>query len=134
MFRWYTRARECYAFLDDVTLRPNDSNPFDILCGSEWFKRGWTLQEVIAPNTVIFLSKDWKMIGRKSKEATDVFMQRRPENLPQDAAHDWQLDRWNPKVMLDVLHELTSIPKNVLLDHRKDLRWQSVAEDRKSVV
>jgi hypothetical protein len=33
---------------------------------SKWFTRGWTLQELIAPSTVLFYGSDWKEIGTKS--------------------------------------------------------------------
>lgn len=36
------------------------------LKNSRWFKRGWTLQELIAPSEVLFCSRHWKIIGRKS--------------------------------------------------------------------
>ncbi|KAI9059418.1 hypothetical protein FKP32DRAFT_1688169 [Trametes sanguinea] len=32
---------------------------------SEWFRRGWTLQELIAPSDVMFLSKTWMPIASK---------------------------------------------------------------------
>jgi hypothetical protein len=32
---------------------------------SRWFRRGWTLQELLAPKEVIFFAKDWTCIGRK---------------------------------------------------------------------
>ncbi len=32
---------------------------------SRWFKRGWTLQELIAPLVVVFLSQDWEGLGTK---------------------------------------------------------------------
>ncbi|KAF5333987.1 hypothetical protein D9758_017522 [Tetrapyrgos nigripes] len=32
---------------------------------SRWFKRGWTLQELLAPWNVIFLDKDWVRIGTR---------------------------------------------------------------------
>jgi hypothetical protein len=32
---------------------------------SEWFRRGWTLQELIAPSVLIFLDKRWNEIGTK---------------------------------------------------------------------
>lgn len=33
---------------------------------SQWFRRGWTLQELVAPNNVVFFSRDWEEIGSKS--------------------------------------------------------------------
>jgi len=31
-----------------------------------WFSRGWTLQELIAPSSVIFYDSSWMEIGTKS--------------------------------------------------------------------
>ncbi|KAF5344883.1 hypothetical protein D9758_011564 [Tetrapyrgos nigripes] len=33
--------------------------------GSKWFRRGWTLQELLAPEYVVFLDKDWIRIGTR---------------------------------------------------------------------
>lgn len=33
---------------------------------SDWFERGWTLQELLAPRCVIFVTQEWEVIGRKS--------------------------------------------------------------------
>jgi len=57
MFQWYENAEVCYAYLHDVPFRP--------FADSRWFTRGWTLQELIAPMSVIFLDKGWNMIGSK---------------------------------------------------------------------
>ena len=32
---------------------------------SRWFTRGWTLQELLAPESVFFYSADWKFLGTK---------------------------------------------------------------------
>ena len=56
MFSWYQRAQVCYAYLADV----HGMFRFD---QSDWFKRGWTLQELIAPERVIFLDNGWREIG-----------------------------------------------------------------------
>ncbi len=55
MFRWYRDATKCYVYLPDVSRLRSDpaekSNELweSIFRKSEWFTRGWTLQEVIAP-------------------------------------------------------------------------------------
>jgi hypothetical protein len=69
MFTWYKRAKICYAFMADVTCADDGwiNEDFD---KSEWFERGWTLQELIAPKEVVFYSKDWKEIGTRSKMAS----------------------------------------------------------------
>jgi hypothetical protein len=58
MFRWYRKAKVCYAYLSDV------SDIHD-LSHSRWFTRGWTLQELIAPAQVQFFGQDWRPLGSK---------------------------------------------------------------------
>ncbi|OQV09282.1 hypothetical protein CLAIMM_13417 [Cladophialophora immunda] len=66
MYRWYQEAALCYVYLCD--FGPN-SGAYEIypqdLRGCRWFKRGWTLQELIAPSIVIFLDQMWHEIGTK---------------------------------------------------------------------
>ena len=70
MYRWYENSGICYAYLHDL---PGSSFP---IAGDderypksngwpEWFSRGWTLQEMIAPRDVRFFNKDWHPIGDK---------------------------------------------------------------------
>ncbi|KAF9879711.1 hypothetical protein CkaCkLH20_02522 [Colletotrichum karsti] len=66
MFRWYKEAVVCYAFLADV---PSDTT-FDAgspFANSKWFTRGWTLQELLAPDHLEFYSTDWSRHGSKSQ-------------------------------------------------------------------
>ncbi|KAI1372825.1 heterokaryon incompatibility protein-domain-containing protein [Hypoxylon crocopeplum] len=66
MFRWYKDAEVCYAFLSDVQDMPQtDEYEFR---HSRWFTRGWTLQELIAPDTVVFYSTRWEEIGNKHED------------------------------------------------------------------
>lgn len=58
MFRWYKKASICYAYIQDV-------DTIDGLERSRWFTRGWTLQELVAPQNVVFFSKSWSILGRK---------------------------------------------------------------------
>jgi hypothetical protein len=61
MFTWYKHASVCYAYLSDVTeLDFHEQFP-----QSRWFQRGWTLQELIAPEQVIFLDSAWNQLGDK---------------------------------------------------------------------
>ena len=65
MFQWYARAAICYAFLHDVK---SDEDPYDkgsSFRSSEWFTRCWTLQELLAPSNVLFVSMDWLPLGTK---------------------------------------------------------------------
>ncbi|KAH6900096.1 hypothetical protein B0T10DRAFT_469618 [Thelonectria olida] len=82
MFRWYANSRVCLVHLADVDAPeiPIEASPMDMIRGtagpatlsdelrrqfreSRWFTRGWTLQELLAPQHVLFLSKDWKLLG-----------------------------------------------------------------------
>ncbi|KAL2075373.1 hypothetical protein VTL71DRAFT_316 [Oculimacula yallundae] len=66
MFEWYRKAQVCYAYLSDVPTA--EENPYDDLSSfrkSKWFSRGWTLQELLAPDRLEFFDRDWKQIGTK---------------------------------------------------------------------
>ncbi|CAI6332977.1 unnamed protein product [Periconia digitata] len=72
MFRWYKKAEKCYVYLQDVTMRKRKSGDRDAeytwestFRQSRWFQRGWTLQELLAPSSIIFFSQEWKEIGDK---------------------------------------------------------------------
>lgn len=71
MFRWYSEAHICYAYLEDVDIH---SRCFWETASrqSRWFKRGWTLQELLAPKHVTFFDKDWSEIGTKLSLLDDV--------------------------------------------------------------
>jgi hypothetical protein len=60
MFRWYAEAEVCYAFLSDA--KAWDLQSFG---NSNWFTRGWTLQELVAPSKVVFYDEAWNPIGTK---------------------------------------------------------------------
>jgi hypothetical protein len=65
MFNWYAGAEECYVYMKDVP--PVSSAPSDVFWrafdSSEWFSRGWTLQELLAPATVVFCDQVWEVFG-----------------------------------------------------------------------
>ncbi len=78
MFRWYRDATKCYVYLPDVS-RPrtdpaNGSNEdwVSIFRKSEWFRRGWTLQELIAPALVDFFCKQGGLLGNKASLEQDI--------------------------------------------------------------
>ncbi|PPQ94735.1 hypothetical protein CVT25_007700, partial [Psilocybe cyanescens] len=55
IFDWYSNSKICIVHLADTT---------DVLSLHEdqWFTRGWTLQELLAPKKVKFFGKSWKPI------------------------------------------------------------------------
>ena len=74
MFRWYRDAAKCYVYLADVSRPALDTDgkssqlwelPFR---KSRWFTRGWTLQELVAPASVEFFSKEGEQLGNKILE------------------------------------------------------------------
>lgn len=42
------------------------------LVSSKWFSRGWTLQELIAPNSVTFFDREWEEIGTRATVSTTI--------------------------------------------------------------
>ena len=59
MYRWYKASAVCYAFLSDVYTN-------ELVDGSSmWFTRGWTLQELIAPQKVVFYNQSWSKLGTR---------------------------------------------------------------------
>ena len=71
MFRWYENSGVCYAYLHDVAdasfPTQKDERRYPNSNGwPEWFSRGWTLQEMIAPRIVQFFNKNWYLIGNKA--------------------------------------------------------------------
>ncbi|KAI0369064.1 HET-domain-containing protein [Pilatotrama ljubarskyi] len=69
MFEWYARAQVCYAYLHDVPQGEALDGADSAFRRSEWFARGWTLQELVAPDTVVFLSSTWTVLGTKASLA-----------------------------------------------------------------
>ena len=64
MFRWYAESAICYAYLSDVHGSDMD--------GSRWFRRGWTLQELIAPPNVEFFDASWNLVGDRNSLAEQI--------------------------------------------------------------
>jgi hypothetical protein len=72
MFRLYRDATKCYVYLSDVTSATFGADeisdqPWEVdFRKSRCFARGWTLQELIAPSSVEFFSKEWVELGNRS--------------------------------------------------------------------
>jgi hypothetical protein len=60
MFIYYERSKMCYVFMDDVLIDSSSKENLRSLSfsRSEWFTRGWTLQELIAPLLVKFFDSN----------------------------------------------------------------------------
>jgi hypothetical protein len=72
MFRWYKKAERCYVYLSDVGRIRNDTDGgCDVSWQSEfrncrWLRRGWTLQELLAPDMVEFFDNAGGWLGDKA--------------------------------------------------------------------
>jgi hypothetical protein len=73
MFAWYENAAICFAYLADVHgtemlfgQSPEGYAAEESFHQSRWFTRGWTLQELLAPRSIIFYNASWEQIGSKS--------------------------------------------------------------------
>ncbi|UQC88600.1 HET domain-containing protein [Colletotrichum lupini] len=78
MFKWYRDAKLCIVYLFDVEVNTTlaetelEANPLifnRIGRGdpSEWFYRGWTLQEMLAPQDLEFYDTKWTYMGTRTE-------------------------------------------------------------------
>ncbi|KAF2488403.1 hypothetical protein BU16DRAFT_473820, partial [Lophium mytilinum] len=68
MYKIYKNCERCLVYLQDIeveVLLENDD--FSLLVQSRWFARGWTLQELIAPEHLVFYDREWTYIGSKER-------------------------------------------------------------------
>jgi Heterokaryon incompatibility protein (HET) len=75
MFRWFRNATKCYVILEDLSvpkaeftsLRPAQSRALGIAedLKLKWFTRAWTLQELLAPSSIDFFSREGELLGDK---------------------------------------------------------------------
>ncbi len=78
MYKWYEKSAVCYAYLEGVgveDVRAYQTNNSDDTSDDEtdsaghkfaqhrWFQRGWTLQELISPSSVVFYGENWVYLG-----------------------------------------------------------------------
>lgn len=75
MYNWYRHAATCLVYLADVTTPST-------LPSSVWFRRGWTLQELLAPPDCLFFSARWTLLGTRSHLADAIT---RATTIPHDA-------------------------------------------------
>ncbi|OAX39846.1 hypothetical protein K503DRAFT_49268 [Rhizopogon vinicolor AM-OR11-026] len=71
MFWWYNNSAICIVYLAQ-------SKTIEDIMDNEWTTRGWTLQELLAPEKIKFFNADWipmtKERNDKSSPETDVMM------------------------------------------------------------
>ncbi|SCO90105.1 related to beta transducin-like protein [Fusarium oxysporum] len=120
MFAWYQQASVCYVYFSDLVIpwtsadyampdTPEGRVWTDVALVSlerqlrlcRWFTRGWTLQEFIAPNGVVFFDQTWNCIGSRALGSDLRF--------------------------LDILARLTGIPRSVL-EYKRNINTIPVAQ------
>lgn len=89
MFEWYKDSERCLVYMFDVNLtssrrkitpgtwEASESDTLPVATRqqfkeSKWFTRGWTLQELLAPLSTIYLSRTWETIGTEANREADV--------------------------------------------------------------
>ncbi|THU93555.1 hypothetical protein K435DRAFT_903457, partial [Dendrothele bispora CBS 962.96] len=65
MYQYYLDASVCYVYLSDVLEKEDPEDVKSSFRRSRWFTRGWTLQELLAPATAVFLDQSWTEVGTK---------------------------------------------------------------------
>ena len=70
---------------------------------SRWFTRGWTLQELLAPDHVVFYDSSWSLLGKKTAGV-------------------------NEEAFVNVLAEVTGIPSMYLRSSRRSIKEARIAQ------
>ncbi|ROW04542.1 hypothetical protein VMCG_05120 [Cytospora schulzeri] len=68
MYSWYKESSICLAYLSDLpanNFEHAESRTADFMKDCKWFRRGWTLQELVAPEELEFYDQEWKFRGSK---------------------------------------------------------------------
>ncbi|MCJ1400757.1 hypothetical protein MMC11_003965 [Xylographa trunciseda] len=66
MYKWYSDSQVCYTYLVDVPSNEDPTIGGSAFARCRWFTRGWTLQELLAPQCMVFYGKNWEEIGTKA--------------------------------------------------------------------
>ena len=73
MYKWYRNSAVCYVYLSDVNRTEcGKVVGVEAVEKSRWFTRGWTLQELLAPERLKFFDANWKCLGGLGKLMSDV--------------------------------------------------------------
>lgn len=74
MYSWYSKAQTCYVYLCDYDARAGNNSDFipEDFEKCRWLTRGWTLQEMLAPQDVHFYDKTWSYFGTRKELASTL--------------------------------------------------------------
>ncbi|XXG93825.1 hypothetical protein Hte_000074 [Hypoxylon texense] len=116
MYRWYAESRVCYIYLSDVDAAEDPGRHNSTFRRSRWFKRGWTLQELLAPAVLRFFGSSWDELR------TQIVKQ--SVTLPVSQAREYEQNKRN---ISNIVREITGIRSDIL-SHRTSVFSASVAE------
>ncbi|KAF9231607.1 heterokaryon incompatibility protein-domain-containing protein [Melanogaster broomeanus] len=68
MWNWYQDCDRCFVYMNDVRSGQRPDAEDSDFSRSQWFRRGWTLQELLAPGRITFFAEDWERIGKKANQ------------------------------------------------------------------
>ncbi|KAF3005195.1 hypothetical protein E8E13_010761 [Curvularia kusanoi] len=71
MFRWYESAAHCYVYLSDISTDGFVQHKQHVQ-DSNWFRRGWTLQELLAPKSVRFYTAEGTLLGSRTSLLQEI--------------------------------------------------------------
>ncbi|PQE03465.1 Vegetative incompatibility HET-E-1 protein [Rutstroemia sp. NJR-2017a BBW] len=117
MFRWYRNAKRCYVYLSDVSRCSVGGHhkctprlwELDFR-KSRWFTRGWTLQELLAPASVEFFSREHKRLGDKISFMTQIC---EITNIPHIALQGYPLSQFSVEERLRwIQHRQTKLEED----------------------
>ncbi|KAI0761358.1 hypothetical protein BD413DRAFT_245063 [Trametes elegans] len=72
LWDWYSNVGTCFAYLADVPPGDQVFGPDSQFRRSEWHQDAWTLQALVAPRNVVFLARDWSVLGTKGSLASPL--------------------------------------------------------------
>ncbi|KAL6248536.1 hypothetical protein RBB50_004791 [Rhinocladiella similis] len=91
MYAWYKNSKVCLAYLSDVP-GGEPATATSKFGRSLWFTRGWTLQELIAPEIVEFYASDWSYCGTR-EDLKEVIA--RITRIPRGVLANGNLERYS---------------------------------------
>ncbi|KAI1773944.1 heterokaryon incompatibility protein-domain-containing protein [Hypoxylon cercidicola] len=115
MYRWYAESRVCYIYLSDVDAAEDPGSHNSSFRRSRWFKRGWTLQELLAPAELRFFGSSWDELRTQvvKHPVTSLSSQAQSEKDNHDLSN--------------IVREVTGIRSDILA-HRTSVFSANVAE------
>jgi len=126
MFRWYRNSSICLIHLGATS----DTEP---LRNDPWFRRGWTLQELLAPRKFKFYDAGWSPISRARRKQYKIQVVKDGDSEPGESdlesdssdlssSPNGNPDQSDDAYIIKKVSEITKIPLNDLLNFEPGLK------------